>query len=236
MIWCASGLYDVWLTPITIVTSSFFAGAEMITFLAPPSTCAFALVASVKNPVDSTTTSTPRSFQGSWAGSRSARIFRVWLPILMPSSTTDTSSGKRPRMESYLSRCAMVLRSPRSLAATISMSAAPWLLRACTARKKLRPIRPNPLMPTRTVTGWSPRCRVTGPAPGRRHEATLPWRREAPSAASEVRAGNRWVCRSGLLGQHLVGEAGLGVRDAELLRTLVRHRQQPPDAARDGVL
>src|SRR3954451_9383943 len=139
-------------------------------------------------------------------------------------------------MESYLSRCAMVLRSPRSLAATISMSAVPWLLRACTARKKLRPMRPNPLMPTRTVTGWSPRCWVTGPTPERRHDATLPWRYGAPSAASEVRASNRWVCRSDLLGQHLSGETGLGVRDAELLGTLVRHRQQPPDAARDGVL
>ena len=47
----------------------------------------------------------------------------------------------------------MVLRSPRSLAATISMSAPD----ACTARKKLRPMRPKPLMPTRTVTGRSPR-------------------------------------------------------------------------------
>ena len=38
--------------------------------------------------------------------------------------------------------------SPRSLTATISMSAP----EAATARKKLRPIRPKPLMPTRTVT------------------------------------------------------------------------------------
>src|SRR3954454_23421425 len=33
---CASGSYDVWLTPMTTVTSSFEAGAEMMTFLAPP--------------------------------------------------------------------------------------------------------------------------------------------------------------------------------------------------------
>ncbi len=93
MMWCASASYDVWLTPITTVKSSFFAGAEMITFLAPPSRCAFAAVASVKKPVDSTTTSTPRSFHGSWAGSFSARIFSVEPPTLMPSSTTATSSG-----------------------------------------------------------------------------------------------------------------------------------------------
>ncbi len=44
---------------MTTVKSSFLAGAEMMTFLAPPSTCARALVASVKNPVDSITTSAP---------------------------------------------------------------------------------------------------------------------------------------------------------------------------------
>ena len=49
--------------------------------------------------------------------------------------------------ESYLSRWAIVSTEPRSLTATNSMSA-PWLL---TARKKLRPMRPKPLMPTRMV-------------------------------------------------------------------------------------
>ena len=48
--------------------SSFFAGAEMITFFAPASMCAFALVASVKKPVDSMTMSTPRSFHGQLGG------------------------------------------------------------------------------------------------------------------------------------------------------------------------
>ena len=38
------------LMPMTIVMSSFFAGAEMMTFLAPASRCARALVASVKWP------------------------------------------------------------------------------------------------------------------------------------------------------------------------------------------
>ena len=38
--------------PTTTVTSSFFAGAEMMTFFAPAAMCAFALSASVKWPVD----------------------------------------------------------------------------------------------------------------------------------------------------------------------------------------
>ena len=46
----------------------------------------------------------------------------------------------------------MVSTEPRSLTATKSMSA-PWLL---TARKKLRPMRPKPLMPTRMVMGVPP--------------------------------------------------------------------------------
>src|SRR5688572_13519872 len=35
MMWCLAGSYFVWLTPMTMVMSSSFAGAEMITFLAP---------------------------------------------------------------------------------------------------------------------------------------------------------------------------------------------------------
>jgi hypothetical protein len=57
-------------------------------------------------------------------------------------------AGQRPRIESYFSRWASVLLSVRSFAPTISMSAPD----ASTARKKLRPMRPKPLIPTRTVT------------------------------------------------------------------------------------
>ena len=56
------------LTPMTMVMSSSVAGAEMMTFFAPASRCARALAASVKMPVDSTTTSTPRSPHGRSAG------------------------------------------------------------------------------------------------------------------------------------------------------------------------
>ena len=145
--------YSSSLTPMTIVMSSSLAGAEMMTFLAPPaSTCLRASAALVKKPVDSTTTSTPRSAQGRLAGSRSERTFMVVPPILMPSPSAATSSVSMPRMLSYLSRWARTSLLVRSLTATISMS---WPL-AAAARQKLRPIRPNPLMPTRTVTADLP--------------------------------------------------------------------------------
>src|SRR5262245_11860079 len=97
----ASGSYDVWLTPMTTVTSSLAAGGEMMTFLAPPlSTCARALVASVKKPVDSTTTSTPTSAHLRLAGSRSANVLTTWSPTRISSSVWVTSASRRPRIES----------------------------------------------------------------------------------------------------------------------------------------
>ena len=120
----------------------------MMTFLAPASTWAWALVASVKKPVDSTTTSTPRSPHLRLAGSRSAKAVMVWSPTLIEVSSLDTSASRRPRIVSYLSRWASEALSVRSLTPTISMSAPD----ARTARKKLRPMRPKPLIPTRTVT------------------------------------------------------------------------------------
>src|SRR5215469_4835054 len=68
-----------------------------------------------------------------------------------PSAATSTSS--LPSTVSYFSRYALVAGLVRSFAATISMSlpCAAW-----TARQKFRPIRPNPLMPTRIVTVSSP--------------------------------------------------------------------------------
>src|SRR4028118_1147641 len=141
--------YCSWLTPMTMVRSSPVAGAEMMTFFAPPlSTCLRASSALVKNPVDSTTTSTPRSPHGRFAGSRSERTFIAVPPIVMPSPSAVTSSDRTPRMLSYFSRWARTSLLVRSLTATISMS----LPLAAAARQKLRPIRPNPLIPTRTVT------------------------------------------------------------------------------------
>ena len=44
MMWCVAGSYLSSLTPMTMVMSSPLAGAEMMTFLAPPSMCAARLV------------------------------------------------------------------------------------------------------------------------------------------------------------------------------------------------
>ena len=135
------------LTPTTKVASAPFDGAETITNGAPASRCMAALSRSVKKPVDSITTSTPRSPQGSCFGSRTCSTLSVSPSTMMPSSTTWTSDGKVPWTESYFSRWAMVSSEPRSLTATKSRSAPIRLA----ARKTLRPMRPNPLMPTRTV-------------------------------------------------------------------------------------
>ena len=69
MTWWVLGSYVSSLTPSTIVTSGFLAGAVMITFFAPAARCLAAPSRSVNLPVDSKTTSTPRSFHGSAAGS-----------------------------------------------------------------------------------------------------------------------------------------------------------------------
>src|SRR4051812_11844932 len=210
--------YLSWLTPMTIVRSSPVAGAEMMTFLAPPaSTCLRASSALVKKPVDSTTTSTPRSAQGRAAGSRSESTLMVLPPTLMPSPSAPTSSARTPRMLSYFSRWARVSGLVRSLTATISMS----LPLAAAARQKLRPIRPNPLIPTRTVT------RTSMPSGGRaQHAASL---RGNPIGRCGGRPGRS-------LGEHVVGDDGLRVGDAEVFGALVGHGQETPYASGNSVL
>ena len=146
MLWFV-GSYLSWLTPITIVTSSSVAGAEMITFFAPPAMCFFASAALVKKPVDSITISAFTSLQGRLAGSFSAKI-RIVLPFtVIELSVCVTVASKRPSIESYFKRWASVFTSVRSLMPTTSIFA--FCVNA--ALKKLRPIRPNPLIPTRTT-------------------------------------------------------------------------------------
>src|SRR4051794_41896100 len=72
-------------------------------------------------------------------------------------------------------------------------------------------------MPTRTVTTCS---------------STLTWAATATRSAVENPIGRRGP----LLSQHVLGDDGLGVRDAEVLGPLVGHGQQPADPAGDGVL
>merc|ERR1719310_2197246 len=65
--------YSSWLTPTTSVgVSASLAGAEMMTFLAPPSMCAMQPSVVVKAVVDSHTYSTPVSFHGISLGTRVA--------------------------------------------------------------------------------------------------------------------------------------------------------------------
>ena len=92
MFWLPSYLSS--LTPSTMVMSSSVAGAEMMTFLAPASRWPLALAALVKMPVDSTTTSTPRSPHGSAAGpSLTSSALILVLPTTMVSSPSRLMSS-----------------------------------------------------------------------------------------------------------------------------------------------
>src|ERR1044072_7357809 len=124
----------------------------MITFLAPPERCLAASARAVQKAVDSITTPAPRSHQGRSAGSRSERTLSSSPSTEIASPLTATSPGKRPRIESYLSRLASVATSVRAFTATKSMSAPA----ALAARTAWRPIRPKPLMPTFTAIESKP--------------------------------------------------------------------------------
>src|SRR2546430_7340702 len=122
----------------------------MITRSAPPRRCPAAASRAVNTPVDSMTTSMPWSPQGISAGSRSSS-FLISLPSTEnPPSLTLTSLRSVPPTESCFSRKAIVSLSPNgSLTATSSTPA--LSPRSSRARWKERPIRPYPLIPTRTV-------------------------------------------------------------------------------------
>merc|ERR1719230_60437 len=91
------GSYSSSLTPTTRVgVSASLAGAEMITFLAPPSTCFMQPSVEVKAPVDSHTYSTPVSFHGISVGSRVADRVTLRPLISRPPSTISQVPGKRP--------------------------------------------------------------------------------------------------------------------------------------------
>ena len=108
------------LTPRTIVMSGSVAGAEMTTLLAPAVRCCEAPSRSVKRPVDSTTTSTPMSCQGSADGSRSESTLNELPSTEISSAEWLTSPSSTPCVESYLSMCASTSGGARSLTATIS--------------------------------------------------------------------------------------------------------------------
>ena len=69
-----------------MVMSSFFAGAEMMTFFTVPRKCLPALSASVNVPVDSTTTCAPTDSQFRFSGSFSAKTLIFLLPTWIASA------------------------------------------------------------------------------------------------------------------------------------------------------
>src|SRR5439155_12368861 len=218
-----------------MVMSSPLAGALMITFWAPASICLRASSALVNRPVDSTTISAPSSFQGRLAGSFSATTLSGVPSTSRPSSSYPTSPWNRPSTESYFSRFARVRGSVRSLTATKSKSAPLCLA----ARNRLRPIRPNPLIPIlapiasssdRTLVGAAP------PAQGRATTILVPLDvRARASVPVEVavldghgKAVPREVARE-VLGHHHGPVAPAGTPDADHqvglpLRHVARHR------------
>src|SRR5579864_6947750 len=119
----------------------------MSTRLAPAVRCGDAFSFEVKMPVHSSATSMPSAFHGNCVGSLIAVTLIGPLPQLMVSPLTVTSPGKRPCTESKRSRCALVSTGARSLTASTSISVRPA---STIARRTLRPMRPNPLMATRT--------------------------------------------------------------------------------------
>jgi hypothetical protein len=99
---------------------SSFAGAVMTTLLAPATKCALAFSYSVKTPVASTTTSIPRSFQGSLVGSVSLKI-KISFPstINLLSLTSPIFHNDHKRYHILISKLNFVDQT-RSLIATIS--------------------------------------------------------------------------------------------------------------------
>lgn len=91
----------------------------------------------------SSTISTPRSFHGSLAGSRSPVYLIVFLSILSPSDVALTSLPHVPKFESYFNKCAKVSFGDGSLTATNSNES---LKLSMIIRQTARPILPKPLI------------------------------------------------------------------------------------------
>merc|ERR1719353_1151614 len=139
-----SGSYSSWLTPTTRVgVSASFAGAEMMTFLAPPSTCFMQPSVLVKAPVDSQTYSTPVVFQGISVGSRVAES-ETGRPLTMrPPSASSHVPLKRPWTVSCSRRYFMYSGDIGELMCLSTKES-----RSMAMRTTWRPMRPNPLTPS----------------------------------------------------------------------------------------
>merc|ERR1719313_1931513 len=140
-------LYSSVLTPTTMVgVSASLAGAEMITFFAPPSTCFRQPSVVVKAPVDSQTYSTPTSFHGISVGSRvDERVIGRPLTLRPPSLTSmlPPPRDQRPWTVSCSSKYFMYSGDIGELMCFRTKSS-----RSIAIRATWRPMRPNPLMPS----------------------------------------------------------------------------------------
>merc|ERR1712127_900423 len=132
------------LTPTTRVgVSASLAGAEMITFLAPPSMCFMQSGVVVKAPVDSQTYSTPVSFHGISVGSRVAESVTGRPLMERPPSMISQVPGKRPWTVSCSSRYFMYSGDMGELMCLSTNDS-----RSMAMRTTWRPMRPKPLTPS----------------------------------------------------------------------------------------
>merc|ERR1719231_2011427 len=136
--------YSSSLTPTTSVgVSASLAGAEMITFLAPPSTCFMQPSVVVKAPVDSQTYSTPVSFHGISVGSRVADSVTGRPLMDKPPSMISHVPGKRPCTESCSSKYFMYSGDMGELICFNTKDS-----RSMAMRTTWRPMRPKPFTPS----------------------------------------------------------------------------------------
>ena len=134
------------LTPTTKVASASLAGAEMITRRAPALMWAAALSRLVRRPVLSITTSMPSSRQGSSSGWGSINIVTGEEPTIIVSCSTDTGTGSARGP----SRGPAGGRAPRDRR-VVDGGHLDVMGRLQAARRKARPVRPNPLIATLTA-------------------------------------------------------------------------------------
>merc|ERR1719484_479197 len=147
--------YSSSLTPTTrIGVSASLAGAEMMTFLAPPSTCFMQPSVVVNAPVDSHTYSTPVSFHGISVGSRVAERLMSSPFTFKPVSVTSTVPLKRPWIVSCSSWYFMYSGDIGELMCLTTNSGCSMAMRTT-----WRPIRPKPLTPSFTgASGFTDIC------------------------------------------------------------------------------
>merc|ERR1719321_1701957 len=143
-----SVLYSSVLTPTTMVgVSASLAGAEMITFFAPPSMCFRQPSVVVKAPVDSQTYSTPTSFHGISVGSRvDERVMGrplTFRPVSDTSTEFPDPRDQRPWTVSCSSKYFMYSGDMGELMCFRTKSS-----RSIAMRATWRPMRPKPLIPS----------------------------------------------------------------------------------------